>query len=145
MYKSILIPTDGSDLAQKAVRDGVSLSKAIGAKITVLTGTTPFHIFTSDPQSIEDTWPEYNERMAKHAATVLQAAANIAKASGVACDAVQVEHEHPYQAIIDTAISRGCDLIDMASHGRHGVSAMLIGSETLKVLTHSRITVLVHH
>jgi nucleotide-binding universal stress UspA family protein len=145
MYKSILIPTDGSDLAQKAIRDGVSLSKAIGAKITVLTVTTPFHIITTDPQSIEDTRPEYNERMAKHAATVLQAAANVAKASGVACDAVHVEHEHPYQAIIDTAISRGCDLIDMASHGRHGVSAILIGSETLKVLTHSKIPVLVHH
>jgi nucleotide-binding universal stress UspA family protein len=145
MYKSILIPTDGSDLAQKAIRDGVSLSKAIGAKITVLTVTTPFHIITTDPQSIEDTRPQYNERMAKHAATVLQAAANVAKASGVACDAVHVEHEHPYQAIIDTAISRGCDLIDMASHGRHGVSAILIGSETLKVLTHSKIPVLVHH
>lgn len=105
MYKSILIPTDGSDLSQKVVRDGVSLSKAIGAKITVLTVTTPLHIFTTDPQSIEHTRPEYNERMAKHAATVLQAAANIAKASGVACDAVHVAHGHPYQAIIDTAIS----------------------------------------
>jgi len=145
MYKSILIPTDGSDLAQKAVRDGISLSKAMDAKVTVLTVTTPFHIFTTDPQSIEDTRPEYNERMERHAATILQAAANAAKVSGVACETVHVEHEHPYQAIIDTATSRGCDLIDMASHGRHGVSAMLIGSETLKVLTHSKIPVLVHH
>jgi nucleotide-binding universal stress UspA family protein len=145
MYKRILIPTDGSALAEKAVRDGVSLSKAIGAEITVLTVTTPFHTFTTDPQSIEDTRPQYKERMEKHAATILQAAADVARASGVACDTVHVEHEHPYQAIIDTATSRGCDLIDMASHGRHGVSAMLIGSETLKVLTHSKIPVLVHH
>ena len=144
MYKSILIPTDGSDLAEKAVRDGISLSKAIGAKITVLTVTIPFHIFTTDPKTIEDTRPQYNERMKKHAATILESAANSAKASGVACDTIHVEHEHPYQAIIDTAASKGCDLIDMASHGRHGVSAMLIGSETLKVLTHSKIPVLVH-
>ena len=144
MYKSILIPTDGSDLAEKAVRDGISLSKAIGAKITVLTVTIPFHIFTTDPKTIEDTRPQYNERMKKHAATILESAANSAKASGVACDTIHVEHEHPYRAIIDTAASKGCDLIDMASHGRHGVSAMLIGSETLKVLTHSKIPVLVH-
>ena len=143
MYKSILIPTDGSELAEKALRDGISLSKAIGAKITVLTVTMPFHIFTTDPRSIEDTRPQY-KRMKRHAAKILEAAVDAAKVSGVACDTVHIEHEHPYQAIIDTAISKGCDLIDMASHGRHGVSAMLIGSETLKVLTHSKIPVLVH-
>jgi len=144
MYKSILIPTDGSELAEKAVRDGVSLSKAIGAKITVLTVTIPFHIFSADPQTIEDTRPQYNKRMEEHAAKILTAAANAAKAAGVACDTVHIEHEHPYRAIIDTATSKGCDLIEMASHGRHGVSAILIGSETLKVLTHSKIPVLVH-
>lgn len=144
MYKSILIPTDGSELADKAVRDGIALSKAIGAKVTVLTVTIPFHIFSTDPQTIEDTRPQYNERMRKHAAGILEAAANAAKAAGVACETVHIEHEHPYQAIIGTATSKGCDLIDMASHGRHGVSAMLIGSETLKVLTHSKIPVLVH-
>jgi len=144
MYKRILIPTDGSELAEKALRDGISLSKAIGAEITVLTVTMPFHIFTTDPKTIEDTRPQYHERMERHAARILEAAANTAKASGVVCDTVHIEHEHPYQAIIDTAASKGCDLIDMASHGRHGVSAMLIGSETLKVLTHSKVPVLVH-
>ena len=68
MYKSILIPTDGSELAEKALRDGISLSKAIGAEITVLTVTIPFHIFTTDPKSIEHTRPQYNERMKRHAA-----------------------------------------------------------------------------
>jgi nucleotide-binding universal stress UspA family protein len=57
---------------------------------------------------------------------------------------VQIEHEHPYQAIIDTAVSKGCDLIVMASHGRHGIFALVLGSETVKVLTHSKIPVLVH-
>jgi nucleotide-binding universal stress UspA family protein len=144
MYKSILIPTDGSELAEKAVRAGISLSKAIGAKITVLTVTMPFHILTTDPQTIEDTRPQYNKRMEGHAAKILGAAVNAAKAAGVACDTVHIEHEHPYRAIIDTATSKGCDLIEMASHGRRGVSAILIGSETMKVLTHSKIPVLVH-
>jgi hypothetical protein len=67
-----------------------------------------------------------------------------AKAAGVACEAIQVEGEHPYQAIIDTAASKWCDLIVMASHGRRGIAALLLGSETVKVLTHSKIPVLVH-
>ena len=69
----------------------------------------------------------------------LGAAAEAAKAAGVACEAIQVEGEHPYQAIIDTATSKGCDLIVMASHGRRGIAALLLGSETVKVLTHSKI------
>jgi nucleotide-binding universal stress UspA family protein len=144
MYKNILIATDGSELAEKALRDGISLGKAIGAKITVLTVTIPFHIFTTNVQMIEDIRPQYNKRMEEQAANILGAAVDAAKAAGIACDTVHVEHEHPYQAIIDTAVSNGCDLIEMASHGRRGVSAILIGSETLKVLTHSKIPVLVH-
>ena len=66
----------------------------------------------------------------------LGAVAHAAQAAGVACETVQVEHEHPYQAIIDTAGSKGCDLIVMASHGRHGISAIVLGSDTVKVLTH---------
>jgi hypothetical protein len=66
------------------------------------------------------------------------------QAAGVECETIQVEHEHPYQAIIDTADAKGCDLIVMASHGRHGISAIVLGSETVKVLTHCKIPVLVH-
>jgi nucleotide-binding universal stress UspA family protein len=66
------------------------------------------------------------------------------RSAGVACEAVHVEHEHPYRAIIDTAASKGCDLIVMASHGRHGITAIVLGSETVKALTHSKIPVLVH-
>src|ERR1700694_495980 len=71
-------------------------------------------------------------------------AARAAQAADVACETVEVEHEHPYQAIIDTSGSKGCDLIVMASHGRHGISAIVLGSETVKVLTHSKIPVLVY-
>jgi len=144
MYNNILIPTDGSELSGKAVQHGIALAKRIGAKTTVLTVLPPFHTFTTDTQMIEDTPTQYKARMQEHAGKTLGAAARAAQAAGVACELVHVEHEHPYRAIIDTAGSKGCDLIVMASHGRHGISAIVLGSETVKVLTHSKIPVLVH-
>jgi nucleotide-binding universal stress UspA family protein len=144
MYKNILIPTDGSELADKAVQSGIAFGKEIGAKITVLTVAAPFRVFTFDTQSVEDTEDEYRKRIRESTAKTLEKAAGAAKASGVSCETVQVEHEHPYQAIIDTAKAKGCDLIMMASHGRRGISAIVLGSETMKVLTHSKIPVLVH-
>ena len=144
MYANILIPTDGSELAGRAVQHGIALAKRIGAKITVLTVLSPFHTFTTDAQMIEDTPDQYKARMQKHAEKTLGAVAQSAQAAGVACKTVQIEHEYPYQAIIDTAASRDCDLIVMASHGRHGMSAIVLGSETIKVLTHCKIPVLVH-
>jgi nucleotide-binding universal stress UspA family protein len=144
MYAHILIPTDGSELAEKAVRHGIALAKRIGAKITALTVLPPFHMFTTDTQMLEDTPAQYKIRVQEDAKKTLGAVASAAKAAGVACETVQVEHEHPYQAIIDTAASKGCDLIVMASHGRHGISAIVLGSETVKVLTHTKIPVLVH-
>jgi nucleotide-binding universal stress UspA family protein len=144
MYKNILIPTDGSELANKAVEHGIVLAKAISAKITVVTVTLPFHVFTLDPQVVEETSNQYKERIQRHANGTLSAVATKAKAAGVPCDIIHLEHEHVYQAIIDSAKAKDCDLIAMASHGRRGVSAMILGSETFKVLTHSRIPVLVH-
>lgn len=144
MYTAILIPTDGSELAAKAVQHGIALAKRIGAKVTALTVLTPFHTFTTDAQMIEDTPAQYKARMQNHADKTLGAVAHAAQAAGVVCEMVQVEHEHPYQAIIDTAGSKACDLIVMASHGRHGMSAIVLGSETVKVLTHCKIPVLVH-
>ena len=144
MYTNVLIPTDGSELAGKAVRHGIALAQRIGAKTTVLTVLLPFHVFTTDTDMLEDTPGQYKTRMHNHAEKPLGAVANATQTAGVACETVQVEHEHPYQAIIDTADAKGCDLIVMASHGRHGISAIVLGSETVKVLTHSRIPVLVH-
>jgi nucleotide-binding universal stress UspA family protein len=144
MYTNILIPTDGSELAGKAVQDGIALAKRIGAKATALTVLPPFHVLTTDTQMLEDTPAQYKVRMQKHAEKTLGAVAQAAQAAGVACEMVHVEHEHPHQAIIETAESKGCDLIVMASHGRHGISAIVLGSETVKVLTHSKIPVLVH-
>jgi nucleotide-binding universal stress UspA family protein len=144
MYAHILLPTDGSQLAEMAIDHGIALAKRIGANVTALTVLPPFHTFTTDAQMIEDTPAQYQARVQKRAEKILGAVADIAQAAGVACETVQVEHEHPYQAIIDIAKSKGCDFIVMASHGRHGISAIILGSETLKVLTHSKIPVLVH-
>jgi nucleotide-binding universal stress UspA family protein len=144
MYTNILIPTDGSDLSGKAVHHGIALAGRIGAKVIALTVLLPFHIFTTDTQMLEDTPAQYKARVQEHAEETLGAVAQAAQGAGVACEMVRVEHEHPYQAIIDTAESKGCDLIVMASHGRRGISAIVLGSETVKVLTHSKIPVLVH-
>ncbi|HLY45703.1 MAG TPA: universal stress protein [Stellaceae bacterium] len=144
MYTNILIPTDGSELAGKAVRHGIALAARLQAKTTALTVSLPFHMFTTDTQMIEDTPARYQARMQVNAAKILAEAAAAAGAAGIACEEVHVEHEHPYQAIIDTASVKGCDLIVMASHGRHGMVAIVLGSETVKVLTHCKIPVLVH-
>ena len=144
MYSNILIPTDGSGLAGKAVRHGIALAQRIGAKVTALMVSPPFHTLTTDTQMIEDTPAQYQTRMRNHAEKTLGAIADAAQTAGVACEIVHVEHEHPYQAIIDTADAKACDLIVMASHGRRGISAIVLGSETVKVLTHCKIPVLVH-
>ena len=137
MYTHILIPTDGSELAGKGVQHGVALAKRIGAKVTILTVLPP-DMITADREVMEIR----KERTQKHAEEVLGAVAM--QTAGVACETIQVEHEQPYQAIIDTADSKGCDLIVMASHGRRGISAIVLGSETVKVLTHCKIPVLVY-
>jgi nucleotide-binding universal stress UspA family protein len=144
MYGNILIPTDGSELADKAVQHGIALASRIGARVTALTVLPPFHAFTTDTQMLEDTPAQYKARMQAHAETTLDAVAHAAQTAGVACEITHVEHEQPYQAIIDTAASKLCDLIVMASHGRHGIAAIVLGSETVKVLTHSKIPILVH-
>ena len=144
MYKHILIPTDGSDISEQAVNYGIALAKAVNAKVTGVTVSTPFHIFAVEPHMVTDTLDSYTTRMTAVAANRLAHVKDAATAAGVGCDVVHAQHEHPYQAIIDTAITRGCDLIVMASHGRRGISAIVLGSETVKVLTHSTIPVVVY-
>jgi nucleotide-binding universal stress UspA family protein len=143
MYKHILIPTDGSELSQKAIDDGTKLAKALNAKVTTITVSEPFHVFAVEPSVVTDTPEEYKGRIAAVTAKYLKAAKDTVAAAGVACDGVHVEHEHPYEAIVGAAKRMGCDAIVMASHGRRGVSAVVLGSETVKVLTHSNIPVVV--
>jgi nucleotide-binding universal stress UspA family protein len=148
MYRHILIPTDGSKLAEHAVTNGLSLAKSVGAKVTVIVVEQPFNWFgvsEADTRRISEESAKHGEQIKKHAASVLNRAANAAKQAGVSCDTIQVEDEQPYQAIIATAKDRGCDLIVMASHGRSGLSAVVLGSVTNKVLTHTKTPVLVCH
>lgn len=144
MYKHILIPTDGSELSEQAINYGVALAKSANAKVTAITILAPFHIFAVEPGMVTDTPDSYWTRMNTVAAKRLAYVKDAAAAAGVSCEVVHTHHEHPYQAIIDTATNRGCDLIVMASHGRRGISAIVLGSETVKVLTHSTIPVLVY-
>ena len=144
MYKHILIPTDGSPLSAKAIELGIGLARSLGAKVTGLTVSIPFHTFALDPLMVSDTPEQYKQDCEDRAATFLRAIMVAAKTAGVPCEVAHVTAaDHPYEGIINTATSNGCDLIVMASHGRKGVSALVLGSETHKVLTHSTIPVLV--
>jgi len=144
MYRHILIATDGSDFSEQAVNHGIALAKAVNAKVTGVTVSTPFHIFSTEAGMATDTLEAYSARMGEVAAQRLAQVKDAAAAADVSCDIVHAQHEHPYQAIIDTATNRGCDLIVLASHGRRGISAIVLGSEAAKVLTHSTIPVLVY-
>jgi len=143
VHKHILMPTDGSELSQNAVDYGMALAKSVNAKVTVLTVSAPFRAFVVEPGLVTDTLDQYEQRMAALAKKHLDAATASAAALGVTCETLHVVHDRPYQAIIDTAARNSCDLIVMASHGRGGVVGIVLGSETVKVLTHSAIPVLV--
>jgi nucleotide-binding universal stress UspA family protein len=116
MYKHILIPTDGTELSQKAVNHGIGLAKALNAKVTAVTVSEPFHVFAVEPSMVTDTPDEYKRHIAALAAKYLKAAKDAATAAGVPCDVVHVENEHPYEAIIDRARKGGCDAIVMEWH-----------------------------
>ena len=144
MFGNILIATDGSELAAKAVEQGILFAKEIAAKITAVTVTEPFHMLSVSPSQLEYTPIEYKKHAEAQANKVLGVVSAAAKSAGVVCDPLHVEHELVYQAVIEAAGARKCDLIVMASHGRRGGSAVVLGSETVKVLTHSKIPVLAY-
>ena len=149
MYQHILIPTDGSELAERGVTHGLSLAKFVGARVTAIIVEERPDAWWGVGGAISEprggvAFAELTEELKKHAASVLVRVANAAKQAGVPCDTILVEHvQRPYEAIIATATNRGCDLIVMASHGRGGLSAAVLGSVTNKVLTHAKTPVLV--
>lgn len=144
MYKRILLPTDGSDASERAILAGIDFAKAVGAEVVAMTATPGFRIFTSDSAMLEQTPEQYAEASSARAQRLLGVVTAAARDAGVPCTAVQVVSDEPYDAIIHAARAHMCDLIIMASHGRKGVKALLLGSETQKVLVHSAIPVLVH-
>lgn len=143
MYKNLLIATDGSDLANKAVEQGIALAKALNAKITAVFVTESWATKVPGEMAIGFPIDAYEKSCADNAKEVLSAVVAAAKAAGVACDTQHVRDQFPADGIIAQAKSSGCDLIVMASHGRRGIRRLLLGSETSLVLTHSTIPVLV--
>ena len=142
MYRHILIPTDGSELAERAVRHGLSLAKFVGAKVTVVIVEERLPGWLS-LAGVAEAVAQSAEQIKKHAASALDRVANAAKEAGVSCETIQVENAQPHQGIIATAEDKGCDLIVMSSHGLNGLSMLLIGSVTNKVLTYAKVPVLV--
>jgi len=143
MYKHILIPTDGSPLSEDAIKQGLRLAKTVNAKVTVLTTVPPFHVVAVEPTMLTDTREQYDDDVVTIAERRLAFPRDAARGAGVVYEDVHMVAEHPWAAIVETAKTRGCDLIVMASHGRRGISALLLGSETTKVLTHTTIPTLV--
>lgn len=144
MFKHLLLPTDGSEASQAALLKGVLLAKEFNARITGVSVVPEFHILTFNTAMIEDTKEAFIAESRAQAQKYLALLGKAADEAGVPCETEVALSDHPYEAIIGIAKSKGCDLIMMASHGRRGVQALLLGSETQKVLTHSKIPVLVY-
>ena len=142
MFQRILVPTDGSDITAKAVSTAIGLAKSLGAQLYTISVKEPFPY--SAISEMQPTPPqEFYEVQERLAAQRVQAVSDACTVAGVACQAHTVEALHPWEAIIEHARQMNCDLLVMASHGRRGVSALLLGSETQKVLTHSTLPILV--
>lgn len=145
MFKHILIPTDGSVLAHKAVKVGIRFAHESGAKVTAYIAIEDPLGHTDEASAIEPTMRDGFKRRARDAAQRrLDAIGKLAKQAGVAFDAVATEVDTAHEGIIAAAKKHKCDVIFMASHGRRGMSGLLIGSVTHKVLTHCTIPVLVY-
>ena len=147
MYKHILIPTDGSGVAEKAVAAGIDFARDANAKITWFTAVPEYR-----PPGAEEamggrhlvSMEEHDRLSREQADKVLGGPAERARGAGVACETDYAQCDRPYEAIIAAAKRNGCDLIFMASHGRKGLPALFLGSETREVLTHSDIPTLVY-
>jgi nucleotide-binding universal stress UspA family protein len=144
MFKNILIPTDGSEQSQRAIRNGIELAKLHGARVTGIHVIPDYHLLIAYEGAFDPVTEERIEEEAKaRAETYLAYIRQAASEGGVGCATVCETSDHPYDAILRTADANGCDLILMTSHGRKGLAAVLLGSETRKVLTHAKVPVLV--
>jgi nucleotide-binding universal stress UspA family protein len=147
MYKHILIPIDGSSLSNAGLELGLGLARALGARVTVVTVVTAyatFHAPSMETVQFEGVRTAYEKQASELARSYLADAEAKAKAAGVPCNTEMRESDAPHQVIIDIAMTQGCDLIAMSSHGRSGMAALLLGSQTQKVLAHSTLPVLVY-
>jgi nucleotide-binding universal stress UspA family protein len=150
MYKNILLSTDGSELARKGVEHGIALAKALSAKVAIITVTEALLVDYGSGHASgwipsQEEFESFDAAAKERAGKVLDEARAMAEQIGISADLLHVPNAHPATAIIDTAKSRGCDLIVMASHGRRGLRKLLLGSQTSEVLVDGSVPVLVVH
>lgn len=146
MFKHILLPTDGSKLSDRAVQRGIDLASALSARVTAVHVIAEFRMMADESFALPtgaDLKRRYDKEAKARAEKMLEKIGERAKAAGVKFEGIAITGDVPYEEIIETAKKRKCDLIMMASHGRRGLSGLLLGSETSKVLTHSKVPVLV--
>jgi nucleotide-binding universal stress UspA family protein len=148
MYANLLLSTDGSDVARKGVEHGIALAKALNAKVTVITVTEPLPVDYGSGHASgwipsQEEFDSFDAACKERAGKVLDEARAMAKQIGISAEILHVPNAHPATAIVETAKSRGCDLIVMASHGRRGLRKLLLGSQTSEVLVSGSVPVLV--
>ena len=144
MYKHILLATDGSELSDRALKFGIKVAQCSDAKVTVITAIRPWHTVAPGEMMLAFPEAEYLKGATANAQSILDRAEKIAQEANVECEALLILRKEPWQAITEAAEDHGCDLIVMGSHGRSGLSKLILGSETQKVLTHATVPVLVH-
>jgi len=146
MYQNILIATDGSELASKAVTHGVALAKQLNVPVTMVTvteGWSALELSHMARQGAKNPIFQFEEMAATAASNILHKAKQIADSQGVSCDTIHIQDQHPAEGIITAARVKSCDLIVMASHGRRGLDRVLLGSQANEVLTHSTVPALI--
>jgi nucleotide-binding universal stress UspA family protein len=143
MYAHILIATDGSELAGRAVEQGLTLAKTLGSKVTALTVTEPWTAAVSGEWAVAFPVEEYEKAAAANADKILSQVKDTAARISVACETVHVKDQFAAEGIVEEAKSRSCDLIVMGSHGRRGLAKFVLGSQATRVLTHSTTPMLI--
>jgi nucleotide-binding universal stress UspA family protein len=148
MYANILLSTDGSDVARKGVKHGIGLAKALNAKLTIITVTEPLPVDYGSGHApgwipSQQEFDSFEAACKKRASKVLDEARAMAEQIGISAELLHVPNAHPATTIIETAKSRGCDLIVMGSHGRRGLRKLFLGSQTSEVLADGSAPVLV--
>ncbi|PFH07795.1 nucleotide-binding universal stress UspA family protein [Collimonas sp. PA-H2] len=144
MYKHLLLPIDGSPLSEIAIQNTMRFAKSINAKVTGFYVSPPYHALSLQMEMLAETEDDFAKHSRVQAERLLGTIEDAASVAGVSCNTTYAIGAHPYEEIIKAANDNGCDLITMASHGRKGVKGLLLGSEAQKVLTHSKIPVLVY-
>lgn len=143
MYKHLLIATDGSDISQKALEHGLALADALRARATIVTVTEPWDVVVIGEAAIVFPPEQYEKSAEANARHILAQARRVAETHGTACEFLHVKDRHAAEGILEAAKDAGCDMIVMASHGRRGLSRLVLGSEAHNVVTHSLVPVLI--